>query len=302
MSSPHDAWSDFWARNSKPGGGGGCLPARWQGIEEAQRSAWAGFTRSLPKGVKVLDLATGDGRVMKWMLAQRRDLKLLGADMAPQLPDAPRGTKVKSGVLMENLPFPDNRFSAMVSQFGFEYGHTADAAKEAARVVNPEGKIGLMVHRQDGPILEHNLARRDQIKWVLEERNLPKLAKDSLRLRIGGLATVPTAIANAPEEGARLFGPQSAAWEISEAIKRCLVMGARDTPSNLGALIDTIVTTAGNELGRIASLEAACGQTADRSTFTGAIEAAGLKIVGESAVLEGATGRPFADFLTITHT
>lgn len=295
-SDPHAAWSEFWALNKGSGQDGGCLPAGYQGIHEAQGAIWRDFASTLPKKARVLDLATGDGRVMAWLLAIRRDLKVGGCDMAPELPEPPRGTKVKGAVRMEALPYRDKQFTALTSQFGFEYGDTEKVAMEAARVLREDGVLAILTHRQDGPILAHNLKRREQIVWAIEEKSLPTLAKRSLQLRSGGLAVVPEAIAQAPAQGAAAFGPQSAAWEIAEAIRQSLVMGARDHPANVANLIDTIVERARNELGRIASLEAACATTADENGFSVSMEGAGFQLIEQNAVCEPGQPKPFADF------
>jgi SAM-dependent methyltransferase len=301
MSTNHDAaWADFWSQNGKQGQASGCLPAGWQGIDQVQQQTWHAFAQTLPRAARGLDIATGDGRVMSWMVKARRDLKLLGVDMAPQLPDAPRGTKVRTGVPMEKLPFPDGRFAAVTSQFGFEYGETAATAREVFRVLSPGGKAGLITHRQDGPILAHNLSRRAQILWALEERGLVDLAKKSLRLRASGLAAAPAAISAAPDEGAKLHGQGSAAWEIAEAVRQTLVLGMRDHPANVARLLDSISAKARNELGRIASLEAACARTASADQFSQEIEASGL-IQGEiRPLVESGGGLTFADFRGLT--
>jgi len=220
--------------------------------------------------------------------------------MAPELPDPPRGTKARTGIMMEALPFPDGRFGAVISQFGFEYGSTVDAASEICRVLVAGGSVGLMTHRQDGPILVQNLSRRSQIRWALEERGLVDLAKKSLQLRASGLATVPAAISAAPDEGARLYGQGSAAWEIAEAVRQTLVLGKRDHPANVARLLDTISAKASNELGRIASLEAACSRTAAADEFIHAIEVGGLTQKEIRAVREPINGSAFADFRTLT--
>jgi SAM-dependent methyltransferase len=302
MTSPHDkAWNDFWAQNRNSGQSGGCLPEKWQGIDAVQKESWRKFAAELPRKARVLDVATGDGRVMAWLLAKRRDLKLTGVDMASVLPEPPRGTKMQAGVLMEDMPFPNKRFAAATSQFGFEYGSVAETAAELARIVEPGGRIGLMTHRQDGPILEHNLKRRKQIGWAIDEQQLIELAKKSLALRASGLQTMPPKLAAAPAEGARLFGARSAAWEIPEAIRQTLVMGARDHPANVAQLLDTIAAHARNEIGRINSLEAACAQTTNDTAFIGAIEQGGLSQRSIDPVLEEASSRPFADFRILTH-
>lgn len=300
MTSKHEAaWSDFWAQNRNSGNAGGCLPAKWQGIDAAQQRAWTAFASTLPKKAQVLDIATGDGRVMAWLLKTRRDLKIMGVDMAPQLPPPPKGTKIKAGVSMESLPLPADKFDAVVSQFGFEYGNLAEAAAEVRRVLKPDGRIGLITHRIDGPILKHNLDRRAQIQWALDEHDLINVAKRSLLLRASGLQTIPAKISQAPAEGARLYGPRSAAWEIPEAIRQTLVMGMRDHPANVASLLDTIAERARNEIGRIASLEAACQQTADAAAFNSALNGNGLEQAEITGISESGSGPAFADFRLI---
>lgn len=302
MTAKHaDAWKDFWAQNASAGKDGGCLPAKWQGIDTAQRATWRKFGEKLPRNAHVLDIATGDGRVMSWMLKNRRDLKFLGVDMAPQLPPAPKGTKTKAGVAMESLPLPKEKFDGVVSQFGFEYGDLEKASAEIARVLKPNGIVGLITHRIDGPILSHNLARREQIGWALTEQDLITIAKRSLQLRASGLQTVSPKLASAPAEGARLFGEGSAAWEIPEAIRRTMIMGARDHPTNVAQMLDTIAERARNEMGRIASLEAACQQTADDLDFQAALAKGGLSQVSVTPLVEQMSSKPFADFRVITH-
>lgn len=290
------AWGDFWARNRRGGDGdsGGCLPARWAGIEDLQKAAWHSFAKRLPKGSRALDLATGDGRVMRWLLAKRRDLKLVGSDLAPELPEPPRGTKMRAGVAMEDLPFPDSRFGAITSQFGFEYGDTGKAADELARVSSPGALVGLMTHRLDGPILAHNLKRRAEIEWAINDQDLIAKAKNSLGMRaVSGLA-VPPVLERAPAEGAAKFGESSAAWEIAEAIRRTLLMGARDNPARVAATLDQIGEQAANELGRIGSLQSAC-ETAASPDFLSLIADAGSELVHEEQLAENGV-LPFADF------
>ena len=118
-----DPWGEFWKRNAAAGArgaangeGGGCLPQRWAAIENAQKGAWTGFVRQLPEGARVLDLATGDSRVLRWMKAARPDLALTGIDLAPQLPPPPAGISTQSGIAMEALPFDDASFDAVATE------------------------------------------------------------------------------------------------------------------------------------------------------------------------------------------
>ena len=64
------AWDRFWA-DDRQTGGGGCLPSADNRIEQVQAEAWRAFAVELPKHARVLDLGTGDGRVMRWMIEAR---------------------------------------------------------------------------------------------------------------------------------------------------------------------------------------------------------------------------------------
>jgi len=299
----HDAWNTFWERqdgsNAK---NGGCMPAGWQGIADRQRQVWQSFAKPLPKNAKVLDLATGDGAVLSNLISARRDLKLTGIDRATILPNAPRGITLKGGVSMESLPFPDGAFAAVTSQFGFEYGDIGAIAVETARVLRKDGRVGLLTHRLDGPIVAHNRNRRDQIRWAIEEHDLPSIARGSLALRKSGIAAIPQAVIDAPEKGAAAHGPGSAAWEIAEAIRHSLHLGRNEAAENVAAVLDDIEAQAKNELGRIASLELAAATASDIESFDAAMSDAGFAQTGNAMVTDGHYPKPFADYRTYTLT
>lgn len=296
MSEEAKAWGDFWASNSG-GDTNGCLPDRWAAIENAQRAAWNNFIADLPEGARVLDLATGDGRVLRWMLEQRSDLSLTGIDLAPTLPPAPAGTTTQGGVAMEKLPFGDASFGAVVSQFGFEYGDPGKVAAEIARVLAPGGKVGLMVHRGDGPILEHNRQRRSELLWALKEKGVARKARIALTQGAGGIDKAANLAARLASQGAAKFGSSSPAWEIPEAIRRSCLMGQRAGAGSIIETIGVIEAKAKNELGRIQSLTNACATADKRSKIENAFTKMGLSLKATSAVTD-ASDRALADFLT----
>ncbi|MXP13416.1 methyltransferase domain-containing protein [Altererythrobacter confluentis] len=302
MNKPDEAaaWGDFWAAELKSTAG--CLPSGYLGIDAAQAKKWLEFAKTLPAKSRLLDLATGDARVMRWILQARKDVKPTGIDRAPQLPIPPKGTKVRAGVSMEMLPFRDSAFSAVTSQFGFEYGDTSKISTEIARVLRPDGRVAILTHRQDGPILAHNLERLKQLSWVLDDQNLIELAKRSLSLRVAGISAIPAKISLAPEEGARLFGATSAAWEIAEAVRQSITLGQRDTVANVRQLLDQIAAKAANERGRIASLQIACARTADSDGFLREISDGGLTQLSIQPVAEAKSIPPFADWRILART
>ena len=293
-----DAWNDFWAANAD-GGRGGCLPQRWAAIEEAQRAEWREFIADLPENARMLDLATGDGRVLGWMQRERSDLGLTGIDLAPELPNPPAGTTILGGIAMEALPFADREFSAVVSQFGFEYGEVTKVAAEIGRVIAPGGKIGLMVHRGDGPILEHNQARRDAIDWVLGEQKLGTTMMAALESPQGGPQVAAQVAAAIGLLGARKFGDDSPGWEIPEAMRRAVLMGAPAGLPAIMATIQEIESRARNELGRIASLARACATADERDAIAEAFAAQGFALHSSDDVREP-SGRALASFLVFS--
>lgn len=294
------AWGEFWKRNSG-GDANGCLPERWAAIEEAQRQAWRDFAAQLPEEAHLLDCATGDGRVLRWLREERSDLDLTGIDRAEELPPAPEGTVLRGGVEMEALPFEDGAFHAVTSQFGFEYGDTAKVAGEIGRVLREGGLVGLMVHRGDGPILEHNLRRREAIRWAVEEKQIVETIMRALTDARGGFGAAAQVGAALAMVGAKLHGETSPAWEIPEAARRTIIMGhKRGAPvEDIEATLRTIAEQAENELGRIASLERACGRADARDQLAEAFAVKGLALTETREVREP-TGRAFADFLTFS--
>lgn len=292
------AWGDFWAAETA-NSSGGCLPDGWRKIEAAQRQAWTQFAEELPEGCRVLDLASGDGRLMRWLREARPDLVLVGVDLAPSLPAPPAGTTLHAGVAMEDLPFEDASFGAVVSQFGFEYGDIARVAAEIARVLWPGGIVGILTHRIDGPIMAHNRERRRAIGWIFERKNLFALAHRILAARGAGFVASPVAITQIVNEGAQRFGPQSAAWEIAEAVRRSLMLPPTVKSQDIADLLNRIGEQAQNEIGRIDSLENACRTTDDAAGFAAAVTASGFAIHSVTALFETDGKQPFADFRTL---
>lgn len=254
----------------------------------------------MPKDAHVLDLATGDGRVMGWLLGARRDLKCFGVDLAPAIPKPPKGSRSRGATAMEALPVGDSSQDGVTSQFGFEYGNASAVLGEIARVLKPGGRAALMIHRLDGSILEHNLPRRDGLLWVLEEYQLIEKARASVAIR-SLLPGVSPTIAAVPGEAKRLFGPGSAGWELAEAIVQTLSLGQGDQPQNVQTLLNTLEAKARNEIGRIESLEAACRNASDHSVLTRRFGDAGLEVRAHHMLEEGNGTRPFADFWVLRH-
>ena len=281
------AWDEYWRGAS--GQPSGCLPESLRSVDAEQARLWRGFAASLPRGARVVDLATGDGTVLRRLGGARRDLSLTGFDSARALPAPPRGVRLKPSVAMERLPLRDASVGAVTSQFGFEYGEIRVAAAEIARVLRPGGRVALLTHRGDSPILEHNRTRRAGLRWVLDERRLVERARAALPMLVLG-GSPPADLLAAPAEAARRFGAASAGWELAEAVCRSVRSGA---PGGGAAALEELDRLARNEVGRIDSLEGACRTAGDGGPIAEALVLAGLSHVTQSDAREHGTGANF---------
>jgi SAM-dependent methyltransferase len=296
MTDNRKAWADFWAQKTgerQPA----CLPNALRDIDQAQSGVWRGVAARLPAGAQVLDLATGDGAVLKKMREARTDLVLTGVDSAPTLPPSPPGMTLRAGVSMEALPFADGSFGAVVSQFGYEYGDTSKIAPEAGRLLAPGGLLGLLVHRRDGPIVAHNLPRRDALRWATAPGGYLAKARSLVAARRIAPLPTPPGFRAAPEEAQRLFPNQSVGHEFLTAILQTLEMGRGKPPHESLEVLDTLEKKAANEIARIETLERAACDAGRIETISQELRAAGLDVEPAVPVAERSTGRAFAWFV-----
>ncbi len=105
--------------------------------------------------------------VGRLLAGARPDVHITGIDAAKIPPPTHPRLAVLSHTAMESLPFPDRRFGAAVSQFGYEYSQIAPAAREMARVVAPGARISFLVHHADSAIVAATRSRLDAIGGVL---------------------------------------------------------------------------------------------------------------------------------------
>ena len=132
-------------------------------FKAAQRAGWAHFAplqalttepagrlvrfADIRPGNRVLDVACGTGVVA--VTAARRGATVAGLDLTPQLLDVARDNAQIAGVRIdwregdaESLPFPDNSFDVVVSQFGHMFAPRPEVVLgEMLRVLEPGGTI-----------------------------------------------------------------------------------------------------------------------------------------------------------------
>ena len=188
------------------------------------------------RGERVLDVGCGTGNAA--IRAAQRGGTVTGLDIVPALLDQGRALAAEAGVTVEfvegdaeDLPFEDASFDVVLSTFGcmFVPDHRR-AASELARVVRPDGRIGIAGWTPEGLTGQFNgLAARympappegfqPPILWGSEGHVRELFAGTGLDLRFAREETKNLAFASA-EEGVSLmetkFGPVITARQALE--------------------------------------------------------------------------------------
>lgn len=110
------------------------------------------------EGETVLDIACGAGNAT--IPAAERGARVTGLDLVPELLEAGRRNADAAGVEIEwvegdaeQMPFDDASFDVVISTVGIMFAPDhRTAAREAARVLKPGGRIGLANWRPDGSV------------------------------------------------------------------------------------------------------------------------------------------------------
>lgn len=287
------AWEAFWA-SSAAQGGSGCLPHARPRIEPVQAAVWREAVRLLPKRAGVLDLATGDGAVLKSIRKSRPDLKLVGVDSSKALPKSPSGLTLHAGVRMESLPFRASSFHLVTSQYGFEYGDAARVARETARVLRPGSRFVFIVHHADGPIVNHSLARREALKWAAFASG----SLDRARALAAARRLVPVPISpllfQTIQEARALFPTQPVAEEFVTAVVRVLEWGRHSSADEQLRSLTELEELASNELMRIEALAAAAANEKRLLALVSQLEGAALVCEPPLELREEGQGCAFA--------
>lgn len=274
-----DRWSGYWARPA--GRPAGCLPEAG-GLHDLLGRIWLDFARDLPRKARLLDLATGDGAVLRMMQPARRDLSLTGIDSAATLPSAPKGVRIRAAIAMERLPFPDDSFDAATSQFGIEYGDLEQVVGEVARVLRPGGRFCAVAHHAGGVIVRHNMARRAALAWAVGDSGILEKARRLAAARTASpLPTPPLFRATAAQAG-RDFPDQPVAAEFITAVADTLDMGRTRAPGESIEILATLEERARGELQRLDALAVAALDEDAAKRLAGLLSAAGLR-TGEPA-------------------
>lgn len=137
---------------------------------------------------RVLDLATGNAGVpimlLEYQLKTQLKVSITGTDIAKTVNkesirelaknEALDWSKLKicNGVDSAKLPFEDNYFDYVISQYGFEYSEFRTTMDEVLRVLKPKGRIAFLIHANDSVILKRNSKALSAMKYVFQENSV----------------------------------------------------------------------------------------------------------------------------------
>lgn len=160
----NNAWTTFWEQgfptsfaSQFPNSYTGKLSLFWQSQFSKLSDA------------KILDLATGNGAIAliaaKTSKERSNNIEIYGSDLAdidplktsknPELKDLYKAIKFLPNTPAEKLPFHDDQFSLITSQFGFEYSNRAKSIKEISRVLSMGGEFIAICHHVESRIHEN---------------------------------------------------------------------------------------------------------------------------------------------------
>lgn len=124
---------------------------------------WQALLSSASPTLRLLDVACGRGAVLALARAQGFT-DLSGVDLVTIDGADPA---ITGGVDAARLPFADQSFAIVASQFGIEYAGLLAAGLEAARVAR--NHLWLLLHAAEGPIAAQAHEQLDQIGWLRDD-------------------------------------------------------------------------------------------------------------------------------------
>ena len=160
------------------------------GYPEEVLKFWGEILLEKGEDAVYLDLATGKGALAIWLqcLLERKNLSgsVYGCDLAninelkivsdvDEINSAISKVKFQFNTSVEDLPYPNEYFNILVSQFGFEYSNWAHSLNEACRVLKNDGEIILMMHHPDSVITNDCKSGLKVLNWMLENSILNEL-------------------------------------------------------------------------------------------------------------------------------
>jgi len=177
QSSIQDKWSSYWSGNRVSA----CMQTNDGNYNSVIGQHWQTHFSTLADESRILDLATGNGAVLHFAIDtaknQNKSFDLFGIDLAHINPWAhmeqksvqPSRIQFLPNISIESLPFANNMFDSVVSQYGAEYASLEPTVCEAVRVLRASGTLNWICH-SDTSVVYHNSCREiEDARYMLEQ-------------------------------------------------------------------------------------------------------------------------------------
>jgi Methyltransferase domain len=207
------AWQRFWATGAVDTFGSPlkALSAPVGPDSPPLVAHWRRWMVDLPDQGALLDVGTGNGVLLSHLLIALPQSRLRGVGFDLTRPtigwldafpaDQRSRIEVHGGVGAESLPFPASSFAACTSQFGIEYADMTRAVPEALRVLQPNARIGWVIHHDGGRPARLAREELDHIHWLHGQGWLDAL-EQMVRAIASGSVSPTTPAAQAPARAA----------------------------------------------------------------------------------------------------
>ncbi len=172
-------WDGYW-RDSRLHSLGAENPE----VEAALDKHWHLVAELLPPQACILDIACGNGAaalaIAKAGHQFGKGFAIAGIDAASIEParyairhgELLRTIQFHGNTRMDELPFKDGLFDAVVSQYGIEYGDLARATWEVSRVLKPAGIVSILAMPATSSVLEVARTKVKQSQYIMSESKL----------------------------------------------------------------------------------------------------------------------------------
>lgn len=177
------AWSRYW----QSGAAHSCATSYDGTYDGPIAAGWRHVFRQLPPEACVVDVATGNGPLLRLLLDEfsGHSLRAVGVDAAQTSADwlhamsLPKGWQVDiwSGMQAERLELASGSADLVMSQFGLEYTDLNRSLAECLRVLKPTGHFRAVMHHSQSRIVTLARDEAEHLDWLLDRDGVDWFAR-----------------------------------------------------------------------------------------------------------------------------